>query len=259
MVRRFSCQNKFAYTSIMVRRTKPSTRRPRRPARKQRRGQLMNSEIASAKETLKLAADDMGTIYNLYDTNLSNFDRLAAIARAYQFYRFTKIEVKFIPHADTFTQGAGTSVPTLYTMIDRNENVLFSASGFDQLREMGVKPIRFDDKIVVRSWRPSVLQTMPQDNANPPTSVGFQSSRLSPWLPTNYFAAQEVAPWQWSASTVPHRGIIYGVYQIAPGPSAYQYHIEVTVHAQFKKPNVVYKPPTDAEPFVPAVDKVLKV
>lgn len=243
----------------MARRTKPSTKRPARRMRKVRRNKLRVSEFASAKETLKLAADDMGTIYTLYDTNLSNFDRLASIARGYQFYRFTKIEVKFVPHADTFTQAGGTSVPTLYTMIDRNENVLLSASGFDQLREMGVKPIRFDDRIITRSWRPSVLQTVPQDNTNPPTTVGFPTSRLSPWLPTNYYAAQEASVWQWSASTIPHRGILYGAYQIAPGPGAYQYHIELTVHAQFKKPSIVYKPAVGEEPPLPAVNKTLKV
>lgn len=214
-------------------------------------------EWASAKETIKLAADDMGTIYTLYDTNLSSFDRLKSIARGYQFYRFTKIELRFVPHADTFTQAAGTTVPTLYTLLDRNENFLISASGFDQMRELGVKPVRFDDKIVTRSWKPNVLLTMPQDNTNPPTTVGFPSTRVSPWLPTNYYAAQEAAVYQWSPSTVPHRGMVYGAYQIAPGPAAYQYHVEITVHAQFKKPNIVYTVPVGEEAPPAAVTKLI--
>lgn len=239
----------------MVKRA-PRAKRAKRAGRGLRRGgnRLASSEFASAKETLKMENDNMGELYALYNTKLSDFDRLASIAKGYQFYRITKIEVKFIPHADTFTQGAGTSVPTLYSMIDRNENVLFSATGFDQLREMGVKPIRFDDKIITRSWRPTVLQTMPQDNANPPTTVGFQSSRLSPWLPTNFYAGKETTNYEWTPSTVPHRGIVYGVYQIAPGGATYMYHTELTIHVQFKKPNTIYTPPAGVE-FVPLTQK----
>lgn len=215
---------------------------------------LANSEFASCKETFKYDNDNMGELYTIYNTRLSNFDRLASVAKAYQFYRITKIEVKFIPHADTFTQGANTTIPTLYWLIDRNENTLFSSTGFDQIREAGAKPIRFDDKMVRVSWRPNVLQTMPADNSNPPSTATFTTSRISPWLPTNQYAASELAPYQWAPSTIPHRGLIYGVYQESPAGSTYQYHTEVTIHAQFKKPSVVYSL-KEGEVVTPPKDK----
>lgn len=238
-------------------RGKPSTKRP---ARKSKRNvkRLANSEFASAKETIKLADDDMGILQALYNTQLVNFDRLAAIAKGYQFYRMTKIELKFIPHADTFTYGSGTTVPTLYWLIDRNENVLFSANGFDQIREAGAKPIRFDDRVINVRWRPSVLQTMPANNTNPPSTTTYNTSRLSPWLPTNEYAGQEATVYQWAPSTVPHRGIVYGVYQQSPAGTTYQYHVEMTVHCQFKKPNVVYSL-KEGEVLQPAQEKVIKV
>lgn len=225
--------------------------------RMRRRNRLGNSEFASAKETFKYENDNMGELYTVYNTRLSNFDRLAAIAKGYQYYRMTKIEVKFVPHADTFTQGAQTTVPTLYWLIDRNENTLFSSTGFDQIREAGAKPIRFDDKMVKVAWRPSVLQTMPSDNTNPPTGQTFTVTRVSPWLPTNAYAASELTPYQWAPSTIPHRGLIYGVYQESPLGVVYQYHVEITVHVQFKKPAVVYSL-KEGETFSLPVDKDTK-
>lgn len=239
-------------------RGKPSTKRPARKMGRRGMKRLANSEYASAKETVKLPDDDMGTLYALYNTRLADYDRLAAIAKGYQFYRITKIEMKFIPHSDTFTYGSGTTVPTLYWLIDRNENILFSSNGFDQIREAGAKPIRFDDKVINVRWKPSVIQTLPADNSNPPTATTFSTSRLSPWLPTNLYAGQETTVYEWAPSTVPHRGLVYGAYQQSPVGTTYQYHAEITVHAQFKKPNVVYSL-KEGETFTPAVEKVVKV
>lgn len=240
----------------MGRRTKPSTKRPARRMRRARRSKLANSEFASAKETLRLQDDNMGELYAVYNTNLAAFDRLATIAKAYQFYRVTKIEMRFIPHADTFTYGSGTTVPSLYWLIDRNENILFSSTGFDQMRESGAKAIRFDDKIVNVKWRPSVIQTLPANNANPPTATTFDTSRLSPWLPTNAYAGQETTVWQWAPSTVPHRGIVYGISQESPAGTTYQYHVEITMHVQYKKPNVVYSL-KEGDEVTPLTEKVL--
>lgn len=240
----------------MPKKTKSSTKRPVYK-KKQRRNRLANSEYASAKETLKLQDDDMGNLYAIYNTRLADFERLSAIAKGYQFYRVTKIEMKFVPHADTFTYGSGTTVPTLYWLIDRNENILFSGNGFDQIREAGAKPIRFDDKFVTVRWRPSVLQTMPADNTNPPTGTTFSTTRMSPWLPTNQYAAQETSVYQWAPSTVPHRGVVYGVYQQSPVGTTYQYHAEITLHVQYKKPNVVYSL-REGEVLTPAIEKNLK-
>lgn len=236
---------------------KPRARKNRLYRRKRMTRRIMNSEFASAKETIKMEDDNMGALNAIYDVSLSDFDRLSAISKGYQFYRVTKIEVKFVPHADTFTYGSGTTVPTLYWLIDRNENILFSANGFDQIREAGAKPIRFDEKFVNISYKPSVLQTLPANNTNPPSLTTYSTSRLSPWLPTNQYAGQELSVYQWAPSIVPHRGIVYGVYQESPVGTTYQYHAEITLHVQFKKPNVVYSL-KEGETFEPVNVKQLK-
>lgn len=238
----------------MPRKSKPSTKRPTyKPKRRMMRRRATVSELASAKQTLVLPNDTMGSLYTLYNVNLAQFDRLVQISQAYQYYRITKIEMKFKPFADTFTQGANNSVPYFVWLIDRNENMNFATNGFQQMREAGAKPIRFDDKTVNVRWRPTVLQTLPANDTNPPNVQTFNNSKISPWLPTNYYAGQETATYQWNASTVPHRGIVYGVQQDL-APSNYQYGTEITVHVQFKKPSIVYSNPK-ADEFVPATSK----
>lgn len=226
----------------------------RRVARR-RAAKLANSEFASAKQTLLLDNDTVNLLYTLYDTNLNNFDRLSQIAQAYQYYRVTKIELKLKPFADTFTNSGGNSVPYLMWLIDRNESFDFAANGFQQIREAGAKPIRLDDKTVNIRWKPSVIQTLPSDGFNPPVGQTFMNSRISPWLPTNRYAGQELAAYQWAPSTVPHRGIVYGVQQDI-STSAWQYGTEITMHVQFKKPGMVYKAAT-GESFVAAKEKSL--
>lgn len=239
----------------MVKRSAPRARRAKRVGRGMRRGRkaakggkrVMNSEFASAKQTILTDNDTTNMLYTLYDINLTQFDRLSQLSQCYQYYRITKIEIKFKPFADTFTNAAANSVPYLLWLIDRNENFDFAANGFQQIRDAGCKPIRFDDKTITVRWKPTVLQTLPSDNFNPPVGTTFMNSRISPWLPTNRYAGQELAPYQWNSSTVPHRGLVYGVQQDIQ-TSAWQYGTEITVHCQFKKPGMVPPPQGEFQP-----------
>ena len=197
----------------MPKRSAPRARRAKRVGRGMRRGRkavkkLANSEFASAKQTIQLDNDTVNLLYTLYDVNLNQFDRLSQIARAYQYYRMTKIEFKLKPFADTFTNAAANSVPYALWLIDRNESFDFASNGFQAIRDAGAKPIRFDERTLNIRYRPTVLQTLPSDNFNPPIGQTFMNSRISPWLPTNRYAGQELTVNQWAPSTVPHRGLV---------------------------------------------------
>lgn len=216
---------------------------------------LANSEYASAKQTILTENDTANLLYTLYDTNLSNFSRLAQIAQAYQYYRITKIELRVKPFADTFTNAAANSIPYFLWLIDRNESFDFASNGLHRFVKLEQSQFVFDDKTINIHWKPSVIQTLPSDGFNPPVGQTYMNSRLSPWLPTNRYAGQELAAYQWAPSTVPHRGLIYGVQQDL-STSAWQYGTEITVYVQFKKPAIVFRGQTE-ETFVAAKPKSL--
>lgn len=196
-------------------------------------------EFASAKQVIQLTDDPVNTIVALDNVNLGQFDRLSAIARCYQYYRITKVEMKFKPYWDTFISNAGPSatgsVPYLHWLIDTGEVLLPTGGplGFNQIRDAGAKPIRFDDKTITVRWRPRVPQVTLGDSGALPALSYAMASKLSPWLPTNNAANQD--PTGWVPSTVPHKGLYYGVEQASPNFNVF-YGVEITVYAQFKKP-----------------------
>lgn len=214
----------------------------RRAARRAVR-RVMNSEFASASQTLQLEDDQMNQVWKLDNINLAQFDRLVQIAQAYQFYRITKVHYKLTPYADTYQtsgfDGAGnpephSSVPYAYYLINKGESLV--STTFDSLRDAGSKPIRFDDKTVNINWTPAINMLTQADTATVP-NYNFQLTRQSPWLTTNAAAGQSASTW--SPSTVPHMGLLYGVQQdYVVGPTGYnnKYGCELTIHVQFKKP-----------------------
>lgn len=232
----------------MPRRTKPSTI-PRRPARMGRKRMIRNraknvGEWAEAKQTLQLADDPMNVIFQLNQIRLAQFDRLSGIAKNYQFFRFTKVEMRFKPYSDTYIPGTGTapgqvtaSVPYLYRLVDKGQTLVNAAADFNTLRDAGCRPIRFDDKTVTVSWKPAVIfMTQDYTQGSPSTSVPKPAyNRISPWLATSANAGERVG--SWFPSEIDHTGLIYGCEQNAVVPDlVYKYGVEITVHAQFKKP-----------------------
>lgn len=230
----------------------------RRIGRKMRRGgkrraragakRLANSEFASAKQTIDLPADMANVVYHLNDVNLSQFDRLTLLGRCYQYFRITKIEMKFKPFYDTFAQAGAASVPNLYYVISKSDTL--DIGTFNQMQDAGAKARRFDDRNVVVSWKPAVAQGVISEQTATgivPTTVAWSSYRTSPWLSTD--ASPSDGTVAWNPSTVPHKGILYGVQQDVTA-AAGSYGIELTVHAQFKKPLTmlpvggVYQQPT---------------
>lgn len=197
-------------------------------------------EWAEAKQTLQLENDVMNTIFQLNQIRLSQFDRLVGIAKNYQFFRFTKVEMRFKPYSDTYIPGTSTatspSIPYFYHLIDKGTTL--DIADFNSLRDAGCRPVRFDDKTVNVSWKPSVIfMTQDYQNTTPPSNSVPKPAynRTSPWLATSANAGERGGVWV--ASTIDHTGILYGCEQNFVNPDQqYYYGVEITVHCQFKKP-----------------------
>lgn len=221
----------------MVRAPLKSKRAPRRrfAAPRRRLGlrrRLATPEWASAKQTLSLPQDAMNIVYRMDNTTLASFDRLSNIAKNYQYYRITKIDIMFQPLMDTYTDSNVQSVPYLHKLLMKGDAL--DAGTFNKLRDAGAKPIRFDDKTVKVSFRPFVQNaTIIQEDNIGNATPGWSQSKVSPWLATSYNpTAQNLT---WAPSQVPHKGILYGVEQDNSLETKY-YNTTITVHAQFKKP-----------------------
>lgn len=171
-------------------------------------------------------------VYNMRNISLQQFARAASIAQNYQHYRIKKVTLEFLPSQDTFAPiaGAGTvQVPYLTYLIDKSGSVPTAVDG-PTLRQMGAKPVRFDDKKITVSWRPSVLtETFGQANA-------ASQYRISPWLSTNLNALQ---PGVFVPSDIDHLGIFWKVDRngvLPAGVAEYSYEVRITAEFQFKKP-----------------------
>lgn len=217
---------------------------------------------ASATQTLQLPNDDFNTLYSLLNVNLSQFDRLSQIAACYQFYRIKLIEMKFKPFADTFTNGTTLttgSLPYFYYLIDKDEVLIpvGGVVGFQQIRDAGAKPIRFDEKTVSVRWKPRVPQVVAGTDAAAPALNWGMASKVSPWLATNNNAAQD--PIGWVASQIPHKGLYYGVDQdVSAGLPTQQYGTEITVHMEFKKPLTFTAGPREEPPVMATAKQIVK-
>lgn len=163
---------------------------------------------------------------------LADFPRATAVAANYASFQITKITMRFKPLSDTYVPGVGAAgVPYLYHMLDKS-GAIPSNAGLQNLKQMGAKPKRFDDKTVVVSWRPSVL-TADLMQAGVGSTAGAQY-KLSPVLSTNANAGNPAVAW--APSTVDHLGIYWYLEQ-ANGVGN-QYEVEVEVQFRFMRPLV---------------------
>lgn len=165
---------------------------------------------------------------------LADFPRASAIAANYASFKITKIQMKFKPLSDTYIPGGpGTfGIPYIYTMLDKSGAIPLNTT-LENLKQMGAKPRRFDDKTIVVSWKPSVL-TANLTQVGVGATAGSQY-KLSPTLSTNANAGNPTVPWQ--PSVVDHLGLYWFVEQ-ANGQGN-QYNVEVEVQFQFMRPLVL--------------------
>lgn len=172
--------------------------------------------------------------YSTYNISLASLTRARDVAKGYQYYRIKRITYVIKPLSDTFNAqtlapgGSAATVPYLYYMIDRTR--LFQG-GFtiDQLKQMGAKARRLDDKTLTFSYTPSVLTETFDNTANANLAVQY---KLMPWLPTRDITNVGV----WNPNTTDHCGIVWRVEQVGGTPIGYQ--LERRVQVEFKKPAI---------------------
>lgn len=209
----------------------------RKPVRKnvRRRRNFNEPEKASLTETISYPLLTANQNYSSYNLSLANLTRARDIAKGYQFYRIVRVTTVIKATQDTFTTG-GNSVPYLYYMIDR---VGQFKNGFtlDQLKAMGAKPRRIDDKTILFSYTPSVLTDTYDNTAGANAAVQY---KLSPWLPCKDQNVVGV----WNPNTTDHFGIVWRFLQDITGPSVSAFSVERRVEIEFKKPAVPTLPLT---------------
>lgn len=225
----------MAYTR-RVRSTKKKVIR-RKPVRKAiRRPKRIVRNTASILETFTTSVDD-GTL-NFLQHQLADlmYDRAQAVAQAFQEYRIKYIKYKFQPSADTFTPAAGNTIPQLYFMLDK-ANAIPTNATIGTLQDMGCSPIRFDNRNIVKAYKPCVLTA---DKVTVTASAAAQT-RVSPWLSTNNYSAGGGTGW--SPSQVDHFGAAFFVTQMNPATPKIKYNVDVTACFEFRKPLWRVPPP----------------
>lgn len=203
--------------------------RRRMPMRRVPRSIVTNT--AAVRENYTVSIPDGNMVFFTTSLAAATFDRSQAVAQAFQEYRIKYIKITFKPSADTFTPAAGNIIPQLYFQMNKYASVPTNAN-LQTLLDMGCKPIRFDDKNIVRAWKPCVL--LGSDSAAPTFLVNAQKPLTTPWLSTNNNAQNPGATW--APSNVEHLGCLFLVQKPNPATPTINYNIDVEVVFQFRRP-----------------------
>jgi len=231
---------------VMIKRGKRQAKRagPKRGRKIARRSKFEVREVASLTEVDPLnVAFTANQNYSQYNLSLASCTRAQDVAKGYQYYRIKRVTYVVKPLMDTFLQNTGgtdATVPYLYYMIDR---VAQFKNGFslDQLKAMGAKPRRLDDKTLTFSFTPSVLTETYDNTANANIAVQY---KLMPWLPTKDTGQVGI----WNPSTTDHLGVVWTLEQALGNPIGYQ--VERRIQFEFKKPAI----PTTVDGLVVPID-----
>lgn len=220
---------------------KPKVVRRRRFGRKGRKGMRRFKPVRNVSDYASLSVTQWvnqvtraNVMYNINSIQLSQFPRAVQVGQAYQHYRIKKVLLEFKPAYDTFTPqnlpaGQNLQVPYLIYMLNKSGSIPTNVTSA-MLRQMGAKPLRFDDKTIKVAWRPSVLtQTYGQANAQ-------SQYKISPWLSTN---ANALNPGVFAPSEIDHLGIYFQLDRngaLPVGYEEYTFDVSITVEFEFKKP-----------------------
>lgn len=161
--------------------------------------------------------------------------RAPNIAQYFGLYRIAKVIYTFRPFADTFTSGVpatgnnATTVPSLYLAMNRYGDIPPAFDG-NYMRAMGAKPRRLDDKNIVFSYTPNIIQSQ-QNTAGTTAS----SIKMAPWLSTDDL----VADGNFTLSTALHYGHSLFVEAQAAGTAQGPVcQMDVKVIYEFKEPRL---------------------
>lgn len=163
--------------------------------------------------------------------------RAQATAPQFALYRIARIVLKFTPYADTFQYvgnpaiiggNGAVSVPYMLWKMNRFADAPGVITG-DNLRTMGAKPIRFDDKTLTISYKPNILLS---------TATGGSNSgqvKVSPWLNTDSAPDTGV----FALSTTEHHGHFHLIEAAVNGNGQTPVgNFQATIYYEFKNPRV---------------------
>lgn len=172
--------------------------------------------------------------------------RATQLAKLFGEYRIKRLIFTYRPIFDTFSSslpGVGNSpnsVPTLYWRMNRYGDTPAAFNG-NYMRAMGAKPFRLDDKQVVVSYRPNVIQAQQNVVGNTTASI-----KMSPWLSTDDIVQDN----NFNISTAEHFGhtlfVEGGGAGTGQGMVCYQ---DVKVIYEFRNPRLTAVPTTSLNPI----------
>lgn len=180
--------------------------------------------FASVTETYSGAAQ-AGQVYDFTTAMTAvNTPRSYAVARNFQYYRITRVEMRFKPLTDTYQSGGPSALPYLFFQFDKSGSLqgTMNANNFEQI---GTRAIRLDDKTINRAWKPSVITTL--------LDGGSSQFKVSPWLPVIDPTASPIA-----INSIKHYGATFYISKMNTS-DATQYDIDIVLTIQFRKPMVI--------------------
>jgi len=180
--------------------------------------------FASRSETYSIPCT-AGVVYDLNDIRINaQFTAAPQLAALYQYYRITSVQWRLKPNFDTFVApgvlAGNPQLPYLYFLYDKAGSL--GTLNANQFEACGSKPVRVDDKTVLRKWRPTVRLN--------DTTAAVPMFKLSPWMPT--YQTDGI-----TMNAPNHLGAVWYVSKMN-NTDAQVYDIDVTVTFQFKKPLV---------------------
>lgn len=170
-----------------VYRKKRATRKPygrKRRMVKRNPNSIGGPNTCKVIETIPAQTVNMNTPYIFLKGGITGA-RASAIAKEFGLYRIASIRWTHRPLFDTYSSslpGTGNSpnsVPTLYWKMNRYGDIPAAFNG-DYMRSLGAKPFRLDDKNVVVTYKPNILNS--QQNFAGPSQA---SIKITPWLSTD--------------------------------------------------------------------------
>lgn len=211
---------------------KKAARRGGRKGRARRNRRLDNNvaERASCSELVEYTGLTSNTPLSDMEQNLRDYVRASSIASNFQMFRIRQVKYTFKPRYDTFAASTtgDNGIPHLYYMIDR-AGALPTNTGIAQLKAMGSKPHRFDDKPIIVKFKPGVQLV---GDAGPSFADVGTKPLISPWLNTNQQPDQP----NWVASLTNHMGLYwYLEANNLAGDGTYEYDVSVELQFEFKK------------------------
>lgn len=213
-------------------RKKRTTKRKliRRPRRMLRRRSPIITNTAAVRENYSVSVSDGTMTYFSTTLDQLTFNRAQSVAQSFQEYRIKYVKLTFRPSGDTFIPTAGNTIPQLYFQMNKYQALPAGAS-LQQLLDMGCRPIRFDDKNIIKAYKPIVL--LGADTAAPAVLATTSVAKVTPWLSTNALAGN---PASWAASDIEHLGCVFYVTKMNPLTPTINYNVDVEVVFQFRRP-----------------------